>query len=169
MGFPEKSKSELEFLGVAPNTKKNETEEQKRNFRSHMAVAQLFRSFLNQTGERIRLMEWLGVETMPVIVPALGNTSASDIREAASRHFETGEEHVIVPICLPAREPESIKLCVLVVSTHDAKTLWQLDMNELHDSIDMAQVVEALDSTKKWDVEELDLQQPELKNLEALV
>ena len=42
-------------------------------------------------------------------------------------------------------------------------------MNELHDSIDMAQVVEALDSTKKWDVEELDLQQPELKNLEALV
>ena len=83
---------------MAPNTKKNETEEQKRNFRSHMAVAQLFRSFLNQTGERIRLMEWLGVETMPVIVPALGNTSASDIREAASRHFETGEEHVIVPI-----------------------------------------------------------------------
>ena len=158
MGFPEKSKSELEFPGVAPNTNKNETEEQKRNFRSRMAVAQLFRSFLNQT-----------VETMPVIVPALGNTLASDIREAASRNFETGEEHVIVPVCLPAREPESVKLCVLVVLTHDAKTLWQLDMNELHDSIDMAQVVEALDSTKKWDVEELDLQQPELKNLEALV
>ena len=123
MGFPEKSKSELEFLGVAPNTKKNETEEQKRNFRSPHGCCTALPLFLNQTGERIRLMEWLGVETMPVIVPALGNTSASDIRGAASRHFETGEEHVIVPICLLLGSPRGIKLCVLVVSTHDAKTL----------------------------------------------
>ena len=79
MGFREEFKSELEFLGVALNTNNNEPEEQKPNFRSRMAVAQLFRSFLNHTGERARLIERLGVETMPVIVPALGNTLASDI------------------------------------------------------------------------------------------
>ena len=43
-------------------------------------------------------------------------------------------------------------------------------MNELHDSVEMAQVVEALDSNKKWDVEELDpQQQQEFKDLAALV
>lgn len=46
-------------------------EKQKRHYRARMAVAQLFRSFLNQDGERARLMKRLGVETMPVIVPAL--------------------------------------------------------------------------------------------------
>lgn len=43
-------------------------------------------------------------------------------------------------------------------------------MNELHDSVEMAQVVEALDPSKKWDVEELDSQQQqELKDLAASV
>ncbi len=145
-------------------------EKQKRHYRARMAVAQLFRSFLNQDGERARLMERLGVETMPVIVPAFGDTLASNVREAASRHFDNGEEHVVVPVCLPVRESKSIKLCVLIVSTQDAKTFWQLDMNELHDSVDMAQVVEALDANKKWDVEELDSQQQqELKDLAASV
>lgn len=135
-----------------------------------MAVAQLFRSFLNGDGERARLMERLGVETMPVIIPALGDTLASNIREAASRHFETGAEHVVVPVCLPVHAPDGIKLYVLIVSTHDAKTFWQLDMNELHDSVEMAQVVEALDASKKWEVEELDSQQQqELKDLAASV
>ncbi|QNP92045.1 MULTISPECIES: hypothetical protein [Corynebacterium] len=32
-------------------------------------------------------------------------------------------------------------------------------MNELHDSVEMAQVVEALEPSKKWEVEELDSQQ----------
>ena len=41
------------------------------------------------------------------------------------------EDHGIVPVCLPARGP---------------------------DSIDMAHVVKALDVTKKWDVDELALQ-----------
>lgn len=145
-------------------------EQQKRHYRARMAVAQLFRSFLNEDGERARLMERLGVETMPVIVPALGDTLASNIREAAGRHFKAGAEHVVVPVCLPVHDPDGIKLCVLIVSTHDAKTFWQLDMNELHDSIEMVQVVEALDASKKWEVEELDSQQQqELKDLAASV
>lgn len=145
-------------------------EKQKRHYRARMAVAQLFRSFLNQDGERARLMKRLGVETMPVIVPALGDTLSSKIREAASRHFEAGAEHVVVPVCLPAHNPDGIKLCVLIASTHDAKTFWRLGMNELHDSVEMAQVVEALDPSKKWDVEELDSQQQqELKDLAASV
>lgn len=143
-------------------------EQQKRHYRARMAVAQLFRSFLNEDGERARLMERLGVETMPVIVPAFGDTLASNIRETASRHFEAGAEHVVVPVCLPVRDPKGIKLCVLIVSTRDAKTFWQLDMNELHDSVEMAQIVEALDASKKWEVEELDSQQQqELKDLAA--
>ena len=145
-------------------------EKQKRHYRARMAVAQLFRSFLNQDGERARLMKRLGVETMPVIVPALGDTLSSNIREAASRHFEAGAEHVVVPVCLPVHNPNGIKLCVLIASTHDAKTFWSLEMNELHDSVEMEQVVEALDSNKKWDVEELDpQQQQEFKDLAALV
>ena len=141
-------------------------EKQKRHYRARMAVAQLFRSFLRQDGERAQLMERLGVEAMPVIVPALGNTLASNVREAAGRYFENGEEHVVVPVCFPVREPKGIKLCVLIVSTQDARTFWQLDMDELHDSIEMAQVVEALDANKKWDVEELDSQQQqELRDL----
>lgn len=146
-------------------------EQQKRHYRARMAVAQLFRSFLSEDGERARLMERLGVESMPVIIPALGDTLASNIREAASRHFEAGEEHVVVPVCLlPDHAPDGIKLCVLIVSTYDAKTFWQLDMNELHDSVEMAQVVEALDASKKWEVEELDSQQQqELKDLAASV
>lgn len=145
-------------------------EQQKRHYRARMAVAQLFRSFLNEDGERAHLMERLGVETMPVIVPASGDTLASTIREAASRHFEAGSEHVVVPVCLPVQEPDRIKLCVLIVSTHDAKTFWQLDMNELHDSVEMAQVVEALDASKKWEVEELDSrQQQELKEIAASI
>ena len=145
-------------------------EKQKRHYRARMAVAQLFRSFLNQDGERARLMKRLGVETMPVIVPALGDTLSSNIREAASRHFEAGAEHVVVPVCLPVHNPNGIKLCVLIASTHDAKTFWSLEMNELHDSVEMAQVVEALDSNKKLDVEELDpQQQQEFKDLAALV
>lgn len=143
-------------------------EQQKRHYRARMAVAQLFRSFLNEDGERARLMGRLGVETMPVIIPAFGDTLASNIRKTASRHFEAGAEHVVVPVCLPVQDPDGIKLCVLIISTHDAKTFWQLDMNELHDSVEMAQVVEALDASKKWEVEELDSQQQqELKNLAA--
>lgn len=146
----------------------NET--QKQNYRARMAVAQLFRSVLNQNDERAKLMKRLGVDTMPIIVPALGRTLASNIREAASRHFESGEEHIIVPVCLPSHKSESLKLCVLTISTGDAKTFWQLDMNDLHDSVEMAQVVEALDSNKKWDVKELDSQQQqELKDLVTTV
>ena len=141
-------------------------EKQKRHYRSRMAVAQLFRSALDQGDERARFLERLDVKTMPVIVPALGDTLASNIREAARRHFEAGEEHIVVPVCLPA--PNGIKLSVIIVSTHDAKTFWQLDMNELHGNVEMAQVVEALDASKKWDVEALDSpQQQELKDLAA--
>lgn len=65
---------------------------------------------------------------------------------------------------------QHIKLCVLVVSTHDAKTFWQLDMNEFYDSVEVAQVVEALDASKKWEVEKLDSeQQQELKDLTTSV
>ncbi|MBK4149681.1 hypothetical protein GWO60_08275 [Corynebacterium macginleyi] len=145
-------------------------EQHKRRYRARIAVAQLFRSVLNKDGERVRLMKSLGVETMPVIIPALGDTLASDIREASSRHFKTGAEHVVVPVCLPVHNPVGIKLCVLIVSTHDAKTFWQLDMNELHDSVEMAQVVEALDAAKKWEIEELDSeQQKEFKDLAASI
>lgn len=145
-------------------------EKQKQNYRARMAVAQLFRSVLNQNGERANLMKRLGVDTMPIIVPALGSTLASNVREAASRHFESGEEHIIVPVCLPSHESESFKLSVLTISTRNAKTFWQLDMNDLHDSVEMAQVVEALDSNKKWDVKELDSQQQqELKDLATAV
>lgn len=143
-------------------------EKQKRDYRARMAVAQLFRSFLNQNGERANLMERLGVQTMPVIIPAFGDTLATHIREAASRHFKNGEEYVVVPVCLPVEEPKGIKLCVLTISTQDPKTFWQLDMRELHDSVDMTQIVEALDSKKKWDLEEFGPhQQQELKDLAA--
>ncbi|MBN9643893.1 hypothetical protein ACFSSC_01160 [Corynebacterium mendelii] len=143
-------------------------EQQKQHYRARMAVADLFRSVLNEGGERARLIERLGVETMPVIVPAMGDTLASNIRKAASRHFEMGAEHVVVPVCLPVHSPDGIKLCVLIVSTHDAKTFWQLDMNELHDCVEMAQVVEALDADKKWEVEELDSKhRQQLKDLAA--
>lgn len=142
--------------------------QQKRHYRARMAVAQLFRSFLNEGGERARLMERLGVETMPVIVPALGDTLAFHIRETARRHFESGAEHVVVPVSMPVRDPKDIKLCVLIVSAREVDTFWQLDMNELHDSVEMAQVVEALDASKKWEVEELDSQQQqELMELAA--
>ncbi|MBK4142674.1 hypothetical protein GWO54_09130 [Corynebacterium macginleyi] len=53
-------------------------EQYKRRYRARIAVAQLFRSVLNKDGERVRLMKSLGVETMPVIIPALGDTLASD-------------------------------------------------------------------------------------------
>ena len=143
-------------------------EQQKRRYRARMAVARLFRSFLDQDGERARLMERLGVETMPVIVPAFGDTLASHIRQAARRHCEAGAEHVIVPVCLPVHDPDGFKLWVLILSTQDAETFWQLDMNELHDSVDMAHVVEALDPSKKWEVADLDSQQQrELKDLAA--
>lgn len=69
---------------------------------------------------------------------------------------------------MPVRDPKDIKLCVLIVSAREVDTFWQLDMNELHDSVEMAQVVEALDASKKWEVEELDSQQQqELMELAA--
>ncbi|GAA1471180.1 hypothetical protein GCM10009604_04680 [Corynebacterium aurimucosum] len=143
---------------------------QKQHYRARMAVAQLFRSFLDQGGERGRLMEHLGVETMPVIVPALGDTLACDIREAANRQFKAGAEHVVIPVCMPVNEPKGLHLCILINSTHDAQTFWKLDMNEIHGSVEMAQVVEALDPSKKWDTAELDSkQQQELKDLADLV
>lgn len=123
-------------------------EKQKRDYRARMAVAQLFRSFLNQNGERAKLLERLGVQTMPVIIPAFGDTLATHIREAASRHFKNGEEYVVVPVCLPVEEPKGIKLCVLTIASEDSKTLWQSNTH-------MAQVVEALDSHKKWDIADL--------------
>lgn len=140
-------------------------DEQKHQHRARMAVAQLFRYFLNNNAERARLMGRLGVDLMPVIVPALGDTSASVVREVARRYFEKGEKHILVPVGLQGSGIKDIKLCVLVISTHSAKTLWQLDMNELHDDLDMAQVVEALDAHKKWNVEELNFHQQELKDL----
>ena len=45
-------------------------EKQKRHYRARMAVAQLFRSALDQGDERARFLERLDVKTMPVIVPA---------------------------------------------------------------------------------------------------
>ena len=144
-------------------------EVQKRHYSARMAVAQLFRSFLDENGERARLMERLGVKTMPVIIPALGDTLASNIREAANRHFQSGEQHVVVPVCLPVRSSKTMKLFILVVSTQDTKTFWQLDMNELHDSGEMAQVVETLDARKKWEIKDLDSQQQELKDLAASI
>ena len=62
-----------------------------------------------------------------------------------------------------------MKLFILVVSTQDTKTFWQLDMNELHDSVEMAQVVETLDASKKWEIKDLDSQQQELKDLAASI
>ncbi len=45
-----------------------------------------------------------------------------------------------------------------------------MDLRDLHDSVQMSQVIEALDPDKKWDVEELDSQwQRELKDLAASV
>lgn len=144
-------------------------ESQKRHYRARMIVAQLFREILNQNGERARLMESLGVETMPVIIPALANTLAANIRDAANRHFEAGEQYVIVPVCLRAPGAHSLMLSVLTISTHKANTFWQMDMNELHENVEMAQLVEALDSTRKWDISELDMQLQELEDLAATV
>ena len=145
-------------------------EKQKRQYRARMAVAQLFRLFLNHNGERSRLLERLGVDAMPVIIPALGDTLVSHVREAASRHFENGEDFVVVPVCLPVGESRDIKLCVLIISTHESETFWHVDLRDLHDSVQMSQVIEALDPDKKWDVEELDSQwQRKLKDLAASV
>ena len=144
-------------------------ENQKRHYRARMIVAQLFREILNQDDTRARLMENLGVETMPGIIPALANTLAANIRDAANRHFEAGEEYVVVPVCLRAPGVDSLMLSVLTISTHKAKTFWQLNMNELHNNVEMAQLVEALDSTRKWDISELDVQQEGFEDLAATV
>lgn len=138
----------------------------KRHYRARMAVAQLFRAFLNHDGERAGLMERLGVQTLPVIVPALGDTLASHVREAVERHCAKGDKYVIVPVCLPVQQPNAMKLCVLIASLEDNGSFWQVNLGDLPDSARMSYVVEALDSNKKWDVSELDFpEQQELKDL----
>ncbi|MDO4631219.1 MAG: hypothetical protein Q4A82_02910 [Corynebacterium sp.] len=132
---------------------------QKHHYRARMAVAQLFRTFLNQNGERARLLERLGVETMPVIVPVLGDTLASNLRETVKRYFENGAQKVIVPICLVGKDAKTAELSMLVISAQDSPGFWSLNMSKLHDHLDMEQVVQALGPDKKWDITELDSQQ----------
>ena len=125
-------------------------EHQKRNYRERMVVAQMFRSFLKKNGERDRLMQRLGTAAMPAIVPALADTSASDIREAAGRYCASGDKYVIVPVMLPMCEPTHMEMCVFVVSVGGAGASWNLDMGELHDGVKMSQVIDAVDANKTW-------------------
>lgn len=125
-------------------------EQQKRNYRERMFVAQLFLSFLKHDGERARLMKLLGVTSVPVIVPALADTSASSVREAAGRYCASDAQCVIVPVMLPVCETTHVELCALIVSTSGAGASWQLDMSELHDGATMSQVIDAVDANKKW-------------------
>lgn len=125
-------------------------DQQMRQYQARMAVAQAFCSFLNTGSERTRLLERLGVEAMPTIIPALGDTLASDIREAASRRFEEGAAHVVVPVSVQGQA--NMRLGVIVVS-REAEQPWQLELEVLPDGVEMAQVVEALDSSRKREVE----------------
>ncbi|SFG42534.1 hypothetical protein SAMN05660282_00829 [Corynebacterium spheniscorum] len=52
-------------------------EKQERDYHARGAIAQLFCSWLNHDGERAKLMERLGVRTLPVILPAFGDTLAT--------------------------------------------------------------------------------------------
>lgn len=126
------------------------------HFRARMSIAQLFRSALNNGDERAKLMQRLGVDTMPVIVPALEDTRVLDIREAASRYLSKGDEHVIVPVGFLVKDKQEIHISVLTISKGHASNFWQLSMEDLHDQIDMGQVVAALDPDKRWDIGEID-------------
>ncbi|MFI5505219.1 Uncharacterised protein [Corynebacterium kutscheri] len=138
-------------------------------YRARVMVADLFRKTLEHDDRRAKLMEDLDVDKMPVIIPALGNTLASNIHRAACRYFEQGDEYVLVPVCLPAKDPGHVKLYTLIFSPHKANTFWQINASELHDSVTMDDVVTALDSSKKWDVREIDAEQlQEFKDLAGM-
>lgn len=55
---------------------------------------------------------------------------------------------MIVPVGFPGQGSKGTKLCVLTIASEDSKTLWQSNTH-------MAQIVEALDSHKKWDIVDL--------------
>ena len=129
------------------------TDEQIHLYRMRMAVAEAFRSALREGNERSALLEKLRVAQMPVIIPALGDTLASTVRETAQYHLANGEEKVLVPVFLQ----EQSLLSVLVVSKDTTDGFWPIDMDQLPDGVDMAQVVETLLPDKKWDIAELDL------------
>lgn len=145
-------------------------DQEKRNYRARMAVAQIFRQILKQDGERARLMKSLDVETMPVIIPALGDTLVSNVREAAKRYLDAGEHKVVVPVCLFGKTSDVLTLSILSISDQDSKSFWSLNMSDLHNHTNMEQVVETLDPDKKWDIEELNpWQRQELKDLATFV
>ncbi|QPK79823.1 hypothetical protein G7Y31_03760 [Corynebacterium lizhenjunii] len=133
-------------------------EQQKLEYRTRMAVADLFCANLERSGNHDRLLQSLGTDELPVIIPALGTTLASHIRNAAKRYIDAGEGHVLVPVCHGDSESGALTLTTLVV-TKATQGFWSLDMDEVHGSATMDQIVETLDSSKKWDVAELDAQQ----------
>lgn len=128
----------------------------KAHYKARVGAAMLFRSYLSAADNRVRLLADLGTDELPVIIPALGDTRAADIESAALKHFASGESMVLVPVGLVSSVDDEVELWLLRVSTQRRSSFWELDSNEIHSDATMAEVVQALDPGKKWEIEELD-------------
>ncbi|MCT1442465.1 hypothetical protein [Corynebacterium glucuronolyticum] len=125
--------------------------EQKKRYRDTMFIAQRFLTSIGRGSNRARFLESLEASELPAILPALSDTLAVHIREAAERHFASGEPKVIVPV----GRADDQKISVLVLSQERKHGFWSLSMNDLHKHARMGDIVETLDPDKLWDIEEL--------------
>lgn len=132
-------------------------ESEKREYQERMFVAHVFRAFVTQTGQRKELVERYG--KMPAIIPALEDTLAAGVQNAAERYFSEGDECVLVPVHIKGGGSSDFKIKVLLITKEESPTFWKLSSDELHASTRMWQIVEALDPYKEWDLSELALEQ----------
>lgn len=121
-----------------------------------MVVAELFRSAMRKPEERARVLRRAGTDSMPVVIPALEDTLAIHISDAAKRHFEAGEECVIVPVGSLPQANGPLQVTVLALSNAELESFWQLDLEDMPAGTEMKQVIEVLDPDKKWDIADLD-------------
>ena len=126
-------------------------DEQKKRYRDMMFIAQRFLTSLGRGRERARFLENLEVSALPAILPALNDTPTVHIREAAERHFASGEPKVIVPV----GRADDQKINVLILSQEDTQGFWSLNLDDLHEHARMGDIVEAIDTDKLWDIGKL--------------
>lgn len=129
---------------------------QRQEYSLRMVIAEIFRASMRNPRERDRVFKRAGVETMPVIIPALENTLASHISRAAKRHLDAGEKTVLVPVGNIPTEGRPLSVTILALSNEELETFWQLDLDDMPPTTEMREVVEVLDPDKKWDLSELD-------------
>lgn len=122
----------------------------KQIYRKRMAGAEIFRSVLRKDDERNRFLTEIGASDMPVTIPALDTSLAANIQHAAQRHFDAGEQKVVIPVCNDNKQNNTFELRVLVLSDQDAPGFWSLNKLEFHEQATMAQVVEAVAPDEQW-------------------